>query len=427
MRRHGLRFAMITTFYPPYHFGGDADYVRQLSEFLAIRGHEVDVIHDIDAFRVLSSRKVQEPESQLRGLRVHGMKSRFPKLACLATQQSGRPIVHGPRIMRILEERKPDIIHFHNVSLIGGPGVLSMGSAMKLYTAHEHWLVCPTHVLWRNNKELCDEKRCLKCELIYRRPPQLWRRTAYLEQQAANVDLFCSPSQFSARLHSKFGFKPEMKVLPSFLPDVPAGETVPLPEEHQGRPYFLFVGRLENIKGIQDVIPAFREYPAAQLWIAGAGTHQAELKKLAAGSRNILFLGKKTQDQLRPYYAHATAVLLPSICYEVLPLVVIEAFRQGVPVVARELGPYPDIVNESGGGLMFNSRENLQSAIDKISGDVAMRNALGRSARAHYVQCWSELAGMKAYFSMLREIAARRAFGSVLEVLDRCDEFGQLV
>ena len=48
-----LRFAMITTFYPPYNFGGDGAFVRRLSHALAGRGHAVEVIHDADAFRIL--------------------------------------------------------------------------------------------------------------------------------------------------------------------------------------------------------------------------------------------------------------------------------------------------------------------------------------------------------------------------------------
>ena len=63
--------------------------------------------------------------------------------------QSGRPGLYGRRIRQIFRENEYDVIHFHNISLAGGPGVLSHGNGIKLYSAHEHWLVCPTHVLWR--------------------------------------------------------------------------------------------------------------------------------------------------------------------------------------------------------------------------------------------------------------------------------------
>ncbi len=54
-------------------------------------------------------------------------------------------------------------------------------------------------------------------------------------------------------------------------------------EPPQERPYFLFVGRLEKIKGLDDVIPVFRDYPGADLLIAGDGEYAAHLRALAAG------------------------------------------------------------------------------------------------------------------------------------------------
>src|SRR6202043_2357264 len=49
-----LRFCMVTTFYPPYSFGGDAIFVEALSRGLAEQGHEVDVIHCLDSYRALA-------------------------------------------------------------------------------------------------------------------------------------------------------------------------------------------------------------------------------------------------------------------------------------------------------------------------------------------------------------------------------------
>lgn len=40
-----MRFCMVTTFYPPYHFGGDAIFVQTLARALTAEGHEVEVRH----------------------------------------------------------------------------------------------------------------------------------------------------------------------------------------------------------------------------------------------------------------------------------------------------------------------------------------------------------------------------------------------
>ena len=52
----GLSFCFPTTFYPPYHFGGDAVSVQRLARALVKRGHRVTVVHDIDAFNALGGK-----------------------------------------------------------------------------------------------------------------------------------------------------------------------------------------------------------------------------------------------------------------------------------------------------------------------------------------------------------------------------------
>ena len=187
-------------------------------------------------------------------------------LSPLLTHQLGRPVVHRRAIERLLGS-DVDVVHFHNVSLVGGPGVLAYGDALKLYTAHEHWLVCPTHVLWRHDREPCAGRQCLRCLAHYRRPPQLWRWSGLLERSARHVDAFCSPSRFSIDKHREFGFDRPMTLLPPFLPEESSGSdargalapaTATEPRRPDDRPpMFLFVGRLERIKGLDDVIPVF--------------------------------------------------------------------------------------------------------------------------------------------------------------------------
>ena len=405
-----LRFAMVTTFYPPFNFGGDGHYVRRLAHALARRGHIVEIIHDADAYRLLGGDADLEPTVEPPGVTVHTLRSAVPRLSCLATHQLGRPLVHGARIRKILA-RGFDVIHFHNVSLIGGPGVLSYGAGVKLYTAHEHWLVCPMHTLWRHDREICTGRECLRCTLAYRRPPQLWRAGRLLAQQARHIDAFIALSRFSADKHADFGFTRPMTVMPSFLPDAPAEDTAPRPTG--GRPYFLFVGRLERIKGLQDVIPVFDEASPVDLSIAGAGSYEAELRAIAGGRANVRFLGDQPPDRLPGLYRGAQALITPSVCYEVFPLVVLEAFQQGVPIIARRLGPYPEIVGESGAGLLFVDRKDLAAAIRSLASDTARRDTMGKAARHAFHTKWTETVAVTAYFELIRSIAARRGLHEV--------------
>jgi glycosyltransferase involved in cell wall biosynthesis len=398
---------MVTTFYPPYHFGGDAIGVQRLSHALARRGHEVTVVHDVDAYNLLRRGPKPEPQPEPPGVTVQALRSGWGWLSPLLTQQTGRPVLNGRRLGRLLDGGDFDVINFHNVSLVGGPGLLARGRGVKLYMAHEHWLVCPSHVLWRHGRELCTGRECFRCTLRHRRPPQAWRSTGYLERQLRHVDAFIAMSEFSRAKHREFGFPRNMEVLPYFLPDPAPAAAAPAPPRHN-RPYFLFVGRLERIKGLDDVVPLFTDYRDADLLIAGDGGHAVALKRLAAGAPGVRFLGRLTPEDLRPYYQHAVALIVPSLCYETFGIILLEAFRQGTPVIARRLGPFPEIVNQARAGELFDSPAELLAAMRRLQGDPGRRARLGRAGYEAYRNYWSESAVIPRYLDIVRRAGERR-------------------
>src|SRR5438093_53872 len=128
-----LKFCMVTTFYPPYNFGGDGIYIHRLCNELARRGHQVDVIHCQDSFLALSSSGTKGDYPNHPNVRVHGLKSGAGVLSPLLTQQTGRPFLKKKKLKAMLEENDYDVIHFHNMSLIGITA-LEFGNALKLYT-----------------------------------------------------------------------------------------------------------------------------------------------------------------------------------------------------------------------------------------------------------------------------------------------------
>jgi glycosyltransferase involved in cell wall biosynthesis len=415
---------MVTTFYPPYHFGGDAVFIRRLTHALARRGHRVDVIHDADAHALLHRGPAPEPLDEPEGVTLHTLKSRWASLSCLATQQTGRPMVHGSRIRRVLDRGNFDVIHFHNVSLVGGPGVLDYGRAIKLYMAHEHWLVCPSHVLWRHGRELCTGRECLRCVIHHRRPPQLWRYTGLIERKARNIDAFISPSAFSAAKHREFGFSRELDVIPYFLPDLDSGdeEETARADDAPERPYFLFVGRLEKIKGLQDVLPHFGADAPADLCVVGTGGYEETLRALASGLPRVRFLGTRTPAELRQLYRNALAVVMPSVCFETFGIVLLEAFRDRTPVIARALGPMTEIVRESGGGLLFERDDELAAALHSLANDAQLREKLADAGHEALIQRWTESVVLDQYFDLIRRTARRLGERRVCEILDNRGE-----
>lgn len=413
-----LRILMFTTFYPPYSFGGDAIGVQRMARALAARGHQVTVVHDEDSYLILGGKP---PAGALAadGVRAIGLRARHGFVANLLTQQTGRPVVHGARIRAIIAEARPDILWYNNVSLVGGPGLLGIGEGLKIYEAHEHWLVCPTHVLWRHGRELCDKRECLRCVLHHHRPPQLWRQTGYLDRMLDGIDLIIAKSEFSRAKHREFGLRQQMEVLPYFLPDIaPAAAAATAAPIAHPRPYFLFVGRLEKIKGLQDVFPAMDRYPDADLLILGDGDYAGALKALAAGNPRIRFLGRKSPEELDAYYRGALGLIVPSVCYETFGIILIESFRLGTPVIARRLGPFPEIVAASGGGVLFGTEEELIGAMRQLQGDPQARARQAAAARQAFETIWREDRVMAAYGAALARAAHAKGDAALARALE---------
>jgi glycosyltransferase involved in cell wall biosynthesis len=263
-----LRFCMVTSFYPPYSFGGDAVFVHRLSNELAQRGHSVDVIHNIDAYRLLAGGNPTGTYSNHPGVRMHGLETSSGLMTTLAMHQLGSPGFLSARLKALLQSDF-DVIHFHNVSLMGAPESLKYGNAVKLYTMHEYWLVCPTHTLFKFNREVCHQPQCVACSLAYKRPPQLWRYTGKLADAVQSIDAFLALNHFSVEMHRKRGFQSPIQILSSFVPRSSWDGSA---ADFKGRPYFLFVGRLERLKGLHTVLPVFEGFGETELWIAGDGS-----------------------------------------------------------------------------------------------------------------------------------------------------------
>lgn len=373
-----LRIASLTTFYPPYNFGGDGIDVQRTARVLAGLGHDVTVIHDTDAYLAMTGGEppALEPDPNVR---VIALRSAVPRLSTLLTHQLGRPAIHRTQLRKLEREGRFDVVLFNNMSLVGGPGLLHFGpAAARIYVAHEHWLVCESHVLWRHNREACHGRECLKCVLAHGRPPQPWRYTGALARALRHVDAFVARSRFSQAQHKAFGFPRAMDVVPYGVP-MPAN-AYEGPSPHP-RPYFFFAGRLEPIKGVDDLIEAFDGESGPDLVIAGSGTLDAALRAQAAGKRRVHFVGRVPSEQLAPYYRHAIAALVPSKGFETFGMVVIESLAQGTPVIARRIGPLPEIVETTGGGSTFATPGELRAHVDDYARDPATGRALGARGR----------------------------------------------
>jgi len=411
-----LRFVMVTTFYPPYCTNDDGYDVQRWARALTARGHSVDVIHDTDAYRLLTG-NVPEVPLEEDGIRIHRLRSPTKFMSTLGVQQFGRPTTHRERLHELLVGRY-DVIHYHNISLIGGPGLWQIGTGIKLHTAHDFWLACAGHTLWRNNKELCTSKRCIRCVYAQGRPPQLWRFTGKMKQMSKHVDAFLMPSQSATDLHERFGFSEPMRVAPT-ISAISAPRLKPaLSKPDQNRPYFFYAGPLDDVQGLDQVIPQFGDRLKAELRIAGIGTDEAKLRRLSEKFPKVVFLGPQTEEKIRYLRRNAIAIIAPHKGYDVFPNAILEAFREGKPVVARDIGPNTDIISQSGGGLLFDDMLTLEGHLQLLVNDPGQAAALGRKAFSHFAKYWREDVAIDAYFDIIREIAERRGLEDLIDKIN---------
>jgi glycosyltransferase involved in cell wall biosynthesis len=222
------------------------------------------------------------------------------------------------------------------------------------------------------------------------------------------VQAILAPSQFAAQRHRQDGFEGHLVHAPHF---VMRAEQAQKAADSSQKPYFLFVGRLEKLKGLHTLIPLLRDYNRAQLWIVGAGNEESRLRAMAAGMDNIRFWGFVDASQLRALYRGAVALIVPSLCYEIFSLVQLEAMQQGTPVIVRNLGAIPELVQKSGGGLIYDTDEELLQGMDRLLADRAWRDDLGENGYRSYLEEWTPEAHLNRYLELIEHLGGPSTAG----------------
>ncbi len=141
-------------------------------------------------------------------------------------------------------------------------------------------------------------------------------------------------------------------------------------------PTFIFVGRLNRMKGVIDAIDAFalfvKKYPQAKLWIVGRGedtfiTQLVDLIKQKNIEKNIQLFGFVDQKKKFELMSRAHAILVPSI-REGFGLIVPEANSVGTPAIVYNVPGLKDTVKDWVNGLITkeNSARGLCEAMELI-------------------------------------------------------------
>ena len=182
----------------------------------------------------------------------------------------------------------------------------------------------------------------------------------------------------------------------------------------------LYVGRLVEYKGVQELIRAVEALPGQDVALVLAGStnfglkscddYEKEVRALAEhSSKKIHFAGFVPNDHLGHFYAMADVVAVPSLCQEAAPLVPMEAMAAGRPVVASVSGGLPEYLTEDCGILVpqgdgFEAR--LTQALQTLRTDPEQRTRLGK-AGAERAKQFTAAAFYQNFVRTVGEIAAR--------------------
>jgi glycosyltransferase involved in cell wall biosynthesis len=297
----------------------------------------------------------------------------------------------------ILERERPDVVHFHNTLPLISPAAYYAcreAGVPVVQTLHNYRLFCPAASPVRNGRA-CED--CLGAALSW--PGVLHgcyrasrAQTAVVAALLAvhrrlgtwreRVDVYVALTRFAGRKFVQSGVPAERVVVkPNFVHPDPG-------EREAGGEHVLFVGRLSPAKGVRTLLEAWGRIGEIPLEIAGEGPLGKEVRTCVRlrGLENVSVLGGLSHDSVLALMKRARFLVLPSEWYEAFPLVIVEAFACGVPVIASRLGSMAEIVEDGCTGLHFAAGDSAALA-DRVAWAWAnpdeMRR-MGREARAEY-------------------------------------------
>lgn len=272
-------------------------------------------------------------------------------------------------IKELIEREKPDIAHVHNVFPLISPSVYKALRDAKIptvQTLHNFRFLCPNGLFYING-EICE--KCKFGNTFHAVKRRCFRRSYFLSSLYAvtigfhrkigtfkNIEHFISPTQFVAQKYIESGLlNPEkISVIPNFIF---RGDVKNNLKKKEG--YFLYMGRLSEEKGLKNLLEIIEELPYVSFKIAGDGPLKPHLLEFIKKKnlRNIEYLGFISGKEKDIILGKSLALILPSLCYEVFPLICPEAMANATPIIASNKGSLPFIVEDGKSGLIFNSED----------------------------------------------------------------------
>ena len=362
--------------------GGGTLLPRTIAYELVRRGWEVTVFY-AGAGQGGTGRPYEVVTGEDEGVRVVGMFNRDHQL--LDINHPYREIDDPPitaAFARVLDEVRPDVVHFHNLHNLGAALLDEVGTRglRAFFTAHNHWLVCPRGYLLTEQGDLCPGPGLGAGNMPDADPAgyeyRLRELRARISRTATTV---FAPSETVRRTLVNSGYSDAaIDVLPQVMPaaceiwdalgrDRAAGRVA----GSDGPLSIGFFGSVYPIKGVHHLVHAAQLIDAdVRIHIHGEGREDFARRLADIDERGVVEMhGEFAHDGLIERLASVDVSAFPSIWWENQGLVAGESLAARVPVILPDMGGLGEQAREGVDGLHFAGRdpEALAAVIDRIA------------------------------------------------------------
>ena len=264
-------------------------------------------------------------------------------------------------IKKVLEKERFDILHLHNVSFPSAFEILWFSKATNILTFHA-------------NLDAAGILKRFPILLYTLRAFANWKIHGIIGVAPLNLEVFPS-------------YKGPKKVIPNgidvniFRPDNP-----PIQEFSDAKINILFVGRIEDRKGLLYLLKAYeilqKTHGNLRLLVVGEGPLEGQARAFVKEKnlRDVHFFGRKSEEELRRYYVTADIYCSPALYGESFGIVLLEAMASGTPVTGFANKGYFQLLQGKKGERFLappGNVEELAKRIDELAGNEVLRKEMG--------------------------------------------------
>ena len=392
-----MRILIATDAFPPV-CGGSGWSTYELARGLRGRGHEVCVVQAAAGFPAERGRSYD-------GFRVRTVEQSAPRAPFVRNYFKNERFWSraAPELRAIAREAQAEIIHAQHV--LTSPAAVAAGAMLGVpvvCTVRDYWPVCYWGTLIHDPASptlcpACSSSMMTKClrpragsawPLALPFIPYMRGNLARKQRALAGASAVVAVSSAIARdLRERSSplASARIEIIPNPVDVAGIRRAAQAAAPPVKGPYAIFVGKLEQNKGTDFLLPAMeRARLAWPLVVVGDGEQRAALEADARRlNRDVRFLGWLDRPRVMAWLAHASMLVFPSYGPESLSRVLLEAAAIGVPIAAMRTGGTGDILEHDVSGLLSATSDELGDHVAQLASNQSLGERLARRAREH--------------------------------------------